>query len=290
VFDVDTGRRISLREQDTLLLPLEDAIFGWSPDSKQIAAPARGTSSDGLQVGMEAVVLFDLETGTPTQVPAKSARWSFGWSPDGRYLGLVGPDDLYVYEFATGAVIPVRGERTAGDTGVPYQLRNIPPVFSSDSRSVIFTDQDAGGGAGGDVRAHTIGELNDTLVVVGPANELGAVVSGDGKQLVYGRSSAVTIDGALKIASDDGRGATFPSELLVISADGGAPSIVASDVWPRADWSPDGRRLVTRSFEGELVIIDLDRPATVIRIPMHDAVGGYSWAPGGRHPPTSLVP
>ena len=61
------------------------------------------------------------------------------------------------------------------------------------------------------------------------------------------------------------------------------PATIASDVWPDAAWSPDGRQLVTKSSDWtQLVLITLADGDGGRRLPVaapDSVIGSFSWRP-----------
>lgn len=289
------SRLVILRDPDGHVLPLNAGIFGWSPDGDQIVAPARGSVvADGVtRLGVETVVVIDVEERSGQAVPLDSPGWSFGWSPDGKKIGLVAETDILVFDPGTGRTESLGGETPPDNIDHPYWLRQAPPAFSADGRTIFYTASGPieSGGTGaktiredGDIHSVVVGGTEHELVFAGPANDLAPVIAPDGDRIAFGRSSAVTTSGAFDFvdrATEDTDLADLGSDLLVASASGGPAELVASGVWPVAGWSPDGTRLVAKSFDGsELVVITPGDTNAEIRIPVGDGtepIGGFSW-------------
>ncbi len=301
ITDPGGGRRVVLKAPDGLFLPLSKGIFGWSPNGQQIAAPARGSVlvDGGTRLNVETVLIFDVEERSAERVPLDLPGWSFGWSPDGSRLGLVGESDLFLYEPDTGSITSLSDERPPENLQDPYWLRDAPPRFSTDSTTIFYTAGPSiegnvattrDGRSDQDIHAMSVIGGRSSVVVNGETNDLAAVLAPDGTRVAFGRSQALTMRGAFdfkgKLRAEI---SDLSADLLVADADGGEAAKVAEGVWPTAQWSPNSTRLVAKSFDGsELLIIDpdLETPDEVIRIPapLDEAViGGFSW--GARPPP-----
>lgn len=301
VWDPDRGT-IIIGDPDGFVLPLRAGIFGWSPDGTRIAVPAQGSLRvDGvLQVGLDTTVVIDIATRAATAIDVGTPAWSFGWSPDGRHLGLVTEDDVLVLEEATGARQAIASAASPDDAVHPFWLADAPPRFSPDGATVYYTSSPAAGptvGApqkgirtDGDIHAVPIADASGAVrSIEGVTNDLSPAISPDGSRIAFARTRSETTSGAFEFdarANPDTGGADLGSDLLVAHLDGSEPQVVATRVWPRARWSPDGRRIVARSFDGrELVIVTPGDRRAEVRLAVGDAdgpIGGFDW---GRRKP-----
>jgi Tol biopolymer transport system component len=231
-----------------------------------------------MEVGIESVIIFDVTTREVESIPADEPVWSFGWSPDGHIIGLVSQTGLAIYDVEAGVVRPIRG-LDGQDTTTPYWLLASPPVFTADSSAILYTDG-ASATTGGDIWLVSMAQPESQPLLLGGANDVAPVAARDGHRFVYGRSSAATIERAFTEKGGVMRdGSERASDLFLVEGPTASPTAVAWDVWPRASWSPDGRWLVTKSFDRELVFIDLERPERPLRVPLLEHVGGFSWGP-----------
>ena len=113
--------------------------FAWSPDSQHIAYTV--WQYDDHKNLYEVLMIADIETNTfhPLTAPPYDASVP-GWSPDGRWLALIGRQNNIE---TVDLIDAVTGERQQLGTveGVPSMSSGLPPTWSSDGRWLaVFTD------------------------------------------------------------------------------------------------------------------------------------------------------
>ena len=267
------GTTIRLADIEAADLTLGGDVVGWSPDGRRLIAPAFGVSADGTEFGIDIVVLFDVDTGTASKVPVVGHAQSFGWSPDGAYVGLLVDGRIRLYDTESGQIRSLEvGPNESSDA--PQFL---DPIFSPDSDAVIFAIADEWRGAG-EIRSVRIDGGPGDISILGATNDLGPAVPATDDRFAFGRSRALSVGAAY---SDSGDVANISSEIIVLSLNDGTQSTVARDVSPIASWSQDGRRLATTSPDSsELIVVDPERPAQATRFPAPaGTIDSYSWGP-----------
>ena len=220
---------------------------------------------------------------------------SFGWSPDGRWIGLLTADDVYLVPSEGGSPTRLSTAPGAFDQSDPLWSSISLPAFIGADRVAFTADlsRDPGSMSGSDRRDADIvatgiaGEGKPITIIGGPTNDVAPRISPDGRSLAFGRADATTAAGAL---AGPGAPDAAPrgADLYVadvsdgrVAATGAAP--IAEDVWPDAVWSPDGLLLVAKSTDWtDLVLVDpRDRQHEQrLTVAGPDAwVGAFSWRP-----------
>jgi hypothetical protein len=304
-FGVTTGTGTSIHVTDadghldrTLTAPAgliltDDPLIGWSPDGRFLAVPGRGSIREGglTRVGVAQVVVFDTTDGQGTALTPELEATGFGWSPDGR-IGFVGADrQLYLASPDDGRPIPLTAPVTSPEESALLRSSIGWPAFVGGDRVAFTADQAtvqadgaSPGRRDGDVLVAT--GTGIVPVVDGPTNDVAPRLSPDGLLLAFGRSGAATAEGAFAgpwTPDPEAMGA----DLYLVGFDAGnealqEPAWIATDVWPDAAWSPDGRQLATKSSDWtQLVLITLDDDHAE-RLPVaapDSLIGSFSWRP-----------
>jgi Tol biopolymer transport system component len=295
VLDADGRRHRTLSAPRGVLISEDDPIIGWSPDGRSLAVQARGSIREGglTRVGVPQVVVFDVESERGAVRPRDLEATGFGWSPDGR-LGLIGADGrLYAVLSEDDRPVPLISQDPSSPATELLRSPVWLPTFAGRDRvaftaglSAVTADGIASGRRDGDILVATADEGVERLIA-GSTNDIAPHLSPDGQLLAFGRSSAATADGAFS-GPWAPTSETERADLYLVGFDGGRealpePATIASDVWPDAAWSPDGRQLVTKSSDWtQLVLITLaDRDgARRLSVAAPDSViGGFGWRP-----------
>jgi TolB protein len=228
--------------RDALLLSCPDAECGelaWSPDNLRLAYERRDRS--GATAG--GVRLWWLDTQTGETVPlldADTPAYGAAFSPDGQRLAYVSPAD-------EGVVVV---DLLSGDQRLLPSQTGMPPRWSPDSTSVVFSNQElqvAHGEEGDDHDSHgheyttsrplflqnvTAEAPPVRLSPEGAIDDSGVAWSPDGQWLTWGRSVA---------------GAATGRQVWIMRADGRNARALTSDAaWQHGSlsWSPDGRHVL----------------------------------------------
>ncbi len=94
--------------------------FAWSPDGTRIAVELRQPHSDTVRIG-----IFDVVTGVGVESELAELSGPWIWSPDGRSILLVRPDDarMVVVDVETGVAtpLPFRTTAAAGEPAPSWQ-------------------------------------------------------------------------------------------------------------------------------------------------------------------------
>jgi Tol biopolymer transport system component len=265
LFDVTTGRSRRLTLPDPLAVADGATIEGWSPDGRFLVLPAADDA------GLVSVAIIDVADGTVVRV-GDPPSYAFGFSPDGRWLGLKsvrGP---------VADIVVVRADGTEPRTLVANGRVLDMPGFTPDGSAVVFHQQSGPSTYDGDISSVDILTGKVRKLVSGPTNDVEPRISPDGRRVAFSRSPTLNITAAL----DHLDGSIAPAELYVADLDSGEPRRLASGIWPGALWSPDGSRLAAVTHDlGRLLIVSADGASPVIRVDLPPGVGTMTWQPLG---------
>jgi dipeptidyl aminopeptidase/acylaminoacyl peptidase len=199
-----------------------------SPDGKTIAFTRNGQ-----------IVMMPADGGWPVPVTSTTGGKSgVVWSPDGRELAFVSQGSIWVVSAAGGN--PRRLTNAPAGAGDPRQATDRAPVWSPKGRWILFQS----GRRGTNSLMVVSQDGNATSFLTSPKEEAGdGKWSPDGEQIVYVERTKEYFSGKLKILHFDahaGQATGEPEDLYTAPVDrGGGWSIRG------AEWSPDGKELVT---------------------------------------------
>ena len=283
----EDARRLDIAGSDAA----NDACPVWSPDGARLMF-GRVTGSSGTTSGDAQLVIVPVAqngtAGTPTQIPLDGFEVlddgsdGFGgqpcgtWAPDGRWVALRGPGEVWVVDTQTGAI------------------RRLPDLRPSDLEWRPGTDELAIAGDMGPDRGFDWLSTPVTVysVSTGDLRQLGSIEaahltwSPDGSTLAY--TGAYT-------------GENDPHELWLVDADGANERMLVAEIGDQVHgigpvWSPTGdriayqRRCCGHAETHEVVLVSVaDGNQTVIEPPETDGPDGparwypwtVTWSPDG---------
>jgi dipeptidyl aminopeptidase/acylaminoacyl peptidase len=199
-----------------------------SPDGKTIALTRNGQ-----------IVLMPAGGGWPVPVTSTTGGKSgIAWSPDGKQVAFVSQGSIWVVP-ATGGN-PHRLTDAPAGAGDPRQATDRAPVWSPKGRWILFQS----GRRGTNSLLVVSDDGNVTSFLTSPKEEAAdGRWSPDGEQIVYVERAREYFSGKLKLLHFDahaGQVSGEPVDLYTAPVDrGGGWSIRG------AEWSPDGKELVT---------------------------------------------
>jgi dipeptidyl aminopeptidase/acylaminoacyl peptidase len=224
VYAQDSGH---LTLQDLLSVePIGETAL--SPDGKTIAFTRNGQ-----------IVLMPADGGWPVPVTSTTGgKAGVVWSPNGKELAFVSQGSIWVVSAAGGS--PRRLTNAPAGAGDPRQATDRAPVWSPKGRWILFQS----GRRGTNSLMVVSEDGNVTSFLTSPKEEVGdGKWSPDGEQIVYVERAKEYFSGKLKILHFDahaGQATGEPEDLYTAPVDrGGGWSIRG------AEWSPDGKDLVT---------------------------------------------
>ena len=264
-----------------------------SPDGELVMVGSNLTTRD---YGHDGLYTVNADGSSLRQVTHSSSDGDPHWSPDGRWIA-------YETETPTrglDAVAIVRGDgtgrRVVGRGGYWGNLLDASSPWSPDGKELVWS------GCGGlcvvDVSTRRKQHIRlggggaDSFAWAPNGHELAASESGGGPLVVVDAVRRVVrgvlaADAGSPAWSADGRELAFLTargELEVMSASGGAPREIATNVLATPSWSPHGHLLlfVTRRTLAlsRVEVSDLvrgERPRTIIA----DSAGNAGWGPDG---------
>ena len=199
-----------------------------SPDGKVIAFARDGQ-----------IVLMPSEGGWPVLLTsAQGAKTGLAWSPDGKNIAYASQGSIWVVSTSGGA--PRRLTNAPGGSGDPRQATDRAPQWSPKGRWILFTS-----GRRGVNSLMVVSDDGNVTSLLTPSKEESSdgKWSPDGEKIVYVERARQYFSGKLKLIHFDTRSgqlADAPVDLYTAPVDkGGGWSIRG------AEWSPDGKELVT---------------------------------------------
>jgi Tol biopolymer transport system component len=238
-------------------------VAGWSPDGAELTVPV----VDGDQTR---VAIFEVGTGTAT-VPDIGQAYTFGWSPDGKRLGI---RSVGVMAASTVVMAP---DGTDLRTLVPDGRLLDIVSFTDDGSAVLFSQPSGPRSFDGDVVTVRIDDGQTRILVGGPGNDVAPAMSPGGDRLAFHRSPRVTITAAF----DDLGGADPTSDLYVLDAAAPSPRKLVGDVAPGSTWSPSGDSIATLAPDGRaLLLVPVDGSAPT-RVDLPGPARSVCWQPLG---------
>ena len=223
LLDPRTGATRTLALPATLKVADGATVEGWSADGRSLVVPIADAGD------VVSAALIDVEDGRVTLVD-RHPSYSFGFSPDGRWLGLKWVHGPYADIVVTDA----RGEQAR--TLVANGRTLDRPAFLPDGSAIVFHQQSSPTTYDGDIEVVDVLTAQVRTLVGGPSNDVEPRVAPDGHAIAFSRSPTPNISAAFDALD----GSVTPADLYVAGVDGGEPRLLATGIWPGAVWSPDG--------------------------------------------------
>ncbi len=212
------------RDSD-FFMPHPGAGNSVSPDGKTVVfSGVRRILLDGKTRFEVNIYTISVDGGKPTKItniePPNQARFP-RWSPDGRWIGFLGPEPGVIFR------VSAKGGEQSRIAAEGDAIRGAYFDWSPDGRWVAYFSK---------------------------AGSLSVMPSDGGKPRVVCKIPVAEEDPDLSWSSD-GRTIAFVAggKIWVVPSEGGEPVVVKTDVDARAirlDWSPDGRKLAFTGVSG----------------------------------------
>jgi Tol biopolymer transport system component len=218
-----------------------ESLYAASPHESLLAYVGAGDEGS-LQIFIAGIDGTGVRQVTHHPTGARSPAWS----PDGTMIAYKGSGGLFVLDVATGESTPIADEATV----MPWT----EPQFTPDGSSLLYN---SGGGTG--VSGERPGELR-TVPVSGGKSTL---LIGPGEGATDAGNGSLSPDGSLVTFLGSGfpesppRGHCGPCR-WVANADGTERRVIPGWISnPAGTWSPDGDRIVSLDYGGNIIVVDI---------------------------------
>jgi TolB protein len=247
-----------IKERQITFHPEEDFIPSWSPDGSKIAFTS-------YRSGGEEIWTMDPEGGSLTQLTRNThGDWSPAWSPDGNLIAFTSDQTGLNQIWLMNA----DGSHQRALTSYPKEssIWNRDPSWSPDGKKLIYTSNRSGKDENWIMDLST---KETWLHSDGMAEHWHPSFSPNGEQILF--SSNMTGEWGLWLSDLSGKGLIrmVPERKF--------------DNNPAAAWSPDGGRIVFRTAEADLWLINADGTGAT-PLTRDGKVEGWrsTWSPDGR--------
>jgi Tol biopolymer transport system component len=256
----------TLRPPDGFAIGDAATVAGWSPDGAELTVPVVDDN------GRTQVAIFEVDRDMAS-VPDVGEAYTFGWSPDGRLLGIKALGMM-----AASTQVVDAGGRGEPRTVVPDARLVEAVAFTPDSAAVLFSQQSGARTFDGDIVTVGVEDGAQHTLVGGPANDVSPAFSPDGTHLAFHRSPRATIGAAF--GSLDGEDPA--TDLHLMANDGVAPVLLARSVAPSSSWSPSGARIAAFTPDARtLLLIPADGSGVAVEVALPGPASSISWQPLG---------